>query len=870
MFQSRPLLAHFVLALALFSAPLAAQEQDPFNPPLAPLVQKLLDDEATSEADKRKIAIFHGQFDRIKEPTLTELAQIALAKYDLDHASLRDEKVPAALRAKAALLRGEPELTVKLLANVNTAEDALLKAQALDQMGKSREAIEVLTPLRKKMQAEGTSDAAELVAAGEAIVMLAKLEGRPSQDYQLAMKLFAKARDEIDRLYWPASLAEARVLIEKDNPEDAVQAILDVLRLNPKSADAAYMLGTFAAARFAFDEAGKVSAKLRETSEDHLLAAMIDGMAFLTQKDAESARAVIEPALARYSNHRELLSLLAAVEALTYNDKQLEQVLAHYDKISGENPMALVTAGSYLSHARQYPLSEKLLRLAVERQPNWAEPRIELGLMLMQAGKEDDALKELRLSAKLDPYNKRARNQLKLVEELLGYDHIALDHFVIKYRKGIDEVLARDMERELETLFTTVTGAFEHKPARKTLIEIMPDEQWFGVRITGLPEIWTIAACTGDVIAMTPPREGKKQRGTYDWYRVLQHEYTHTVTLDQTAYRIPHWFTEAAAVSMEPGGRDFDMTQLLAGAYQAEKLFTLHSINWGFIRPRTPTDRPLAYAQAHWMLQYITQKFGHQAVLDMLALYRTGTPETKAITQVIGQGADEFMSGFKVWAGKEVESWGMAARKDDTELLEKLKAIKRLDQAAIATLMKEHPGHPQVLRLAAEHELKGADAEKARVAVQRYAAARPVDPWSHEALYKLAVESGQFDDAIASLNELDRIESSSGKWAHQLAELYRKQGRFDQAGRTIHRALHREPYNPSYRELAAAVMIQDKNLPTAAHHVRALALLEPDRAVHQIRLAALYDLMGDKMKSKQAAEAARKIDPKAAVDRFLK
>jgi len=876
MFRSRLVTARFLALLALLASPAFAQPADPLNPQLSPLVTKLLEDETTDDAEKRRLAIFHGQWERIKDPTLAEKAAIALAKYELDDESLRDEKAPAMLRAEAALYRGEPEETVKLLGKETTAQAAVLRAEAFNQMGKSDEAIAALAPVRKALSETGFADAAELTAAAEAVVMLARLEGRPAKDYEQAMKLFARARNELDRLYWPASLAEARLLIEKDNPEDAINAIMDVLRLNPKSAEAAHMLGTFVASRFAFDEAAKVSAKLREDNRDHLLATLIDATAHLTQKDAEGARAIVEPALARYPNHRELLAQFAAVEALSHDEKKLAAVLAHYDKLSGRNPFALVTAGSYLSHARQYPLAEKLLREAVERQPNWAEPRTELGLMLMQAGKEEDALKELRQAAKLDPYNKRARNQLKLVEELLGYEHIALDHFVIKYRKGIDEVLARDMERELEAMFQHVTGAFEHKPARKTLIEIMPDEQWFGVRITGLPEIWTIAACTGDVIAMTPPREGSKQRGTYDWYRVLQHEYTHTVTLDQTAYRIPHWFTEAAAVSMEPGGRDYQMTTLLAAAYHGDngmKLFNLHSINWGFIRPKSPVERPLAYAQAHWMLQYITQQFGHQAILDMMKLYRAGTPETKAITQVIGQDADEFMSGFRAWAGKQVESWGMGKRKDDAEVLGKLRAAtesRKVDAAFVGAMLKDHPDHPAALRLAAEDAMKGIDAGKARAAVERYAASRPVDPWSHEMLYKLAVEIEAVDDAIASLNELDRVESSSGQWAHRLAELYRKQGNFQQAARAIHRALHREPYNASYRELAGAVMIQAKDLPVAAHHVRALTILEPDRSVHHVRLAALYDLMGDKAKSKAAAEAARKVDPKAPVDRFLK
>ena len=103
------------------------------------------------------------------------------------------------------------------------------------------------------------------------------------------------------------------------------------------------MLGVFAASRFAFDEAAKVSAKLRGINPDHLLATIIDATAHLTQKDAQGARAIVEPALAQYPNHRELLSLFAAVEALSHNEKQLENVLKHYDKVTGNNPMALVT-----------------------------------------------------------------------------------------------------------------------------------------------------------------------------------------------------------------------------------------------------------------------------------------------------------------------------------------------------------------------------------------------------------------------------------------------------------------------------------------------------------------------------------------------
>ncbi|MEX2213257.1 MAG: tetratricopeptide repeat protein [Phycisphaeraceae bacterium] len=863
----------FAVILLLACAPFVAgqPQQDPFSPPLDPVVKKLLDDDATSEAEKRRLALFHGQWDRIDNPTLTERALIALAKYELSDESLRDEKTPAFLRARAAFLRGEPEAVEALLKEDTTAQAAMLRAEALEQLGKSAEAIALLTPWRTKLQVEQFTDPAELVAAARSIVFLAQLEGRPSQDYQTAMKLFGKARSDIDRLYWPASLAEAEVLIEKDNADDGIRAVIDVLKLNPRCAEAARLLGEFGASRFNFDAAAQISAKLRQENADHPLAAIIDATSFLVQKDAESARKVIEPMLAVYPNHRDMLALLAAVEAISYNEKQLDAVLKHYDKLSGDNPAALVAAGSFLSHARQYEWSERLLRKAVERRPNSPGPRIELGLMLMQAGKEEAAEVELRRAAQLDPFNIRARNQLRLVEELLGYELIELDHFIIKYKKGIDEVLARDMEEQLESMYDMVTGAFEHKPARKTFIEIMPDEQWFGVRITGLPEIWTIAACTGDVVAMTPPRAGPKQHGTYDWYRVLQHEYTHTVTLDQTAYRIPHWFTEGAAVSMEPGQRDYQMSQLLASALQEDELFTLNTITWGFVRPKKQTDRALAYAQAHWMIEFITHRFGHEAILKMLAMHRQGTPDVKTILEVTGQSEEAFMTAFKEWATKQVQQWGLNSRDDDEVIMRKLQEAtqsERVNAKFAAELLKDHPDHPAALRIAAQVAMDD-DPAKAKTAVLLYAAARPIDPWSHKSLYTIAQAKNDDDGAIAALAAVDRFEVSSGAWSHRLAELYRKQGQFSLAATAITRALHREPYSAPYRELAAAIYIQTKDLPTAAHHVRALTLLEPDRSIHLTRLAAIYAMMGDKAKSKAAAEAARKLDPKAPVDRFL-
>ena len=565
------------------------------------------------------------------------------------------------------------------------------------------------------------------------------------------------------------------------------------------------------------------------------------------------------------------------IEALAFDKAGLAEALSRFQAVAPTSPLAHAVVGAYLSSVRQYGASELMLREAIALDPNWAEPRVTLGLMLMQAGAEDRARVELREAARLDPFNVQAANQLKLVEELLGYEQIRTEHFVIKYRKGIDEALARDMPETLEGIYRQVTDIFGYRPERPTLIEIMPDEQYFGVRITGLPEIWTIAACSGDVIALTPPHLGVRQRGPFDWARVLRHEFTHVVTLNQTAYRVPHWFTEACAVSMEPGDRAYESCRLLAQALAADELFDLDQINWAFVRPARPQDRALAYAQADWMLEYITATFGHSAVVAMLDQFRQGATAEQAIVAAAEVDADQFISQFKVWAEGQVRQWGLAQPASPPTVgpgeappgAAPAADGEALSEERLQALLLDDPDNPDLLEAVANFAVANADGQEARRAVLRYGAARPVDPWVQRALVQLATATGRADEAIASIEQLDRQEQHSGDWSRQLAGAYRRSGQLDLAAEAAQRALFREPYNGSYRELAAAIALQRGDNATALHHIQALVILEPERAIHHVRLVAVYQRMGEPAKARAAAVEARKLDPQAPVAPFL-
>ncbi len=838
-----------------------------FNVELAPTVTKLLDDKSLSPAERRSLAIFHGQSDRLKDLTITEQAQVALQRYDLNN-SVFSQDVPVVLRAKAALLRGEPEQTLALLDKDTSAEATLLKARALEDLGRVAESLTMLTPLRETLKAGDLTDAAELTAATEGLLMLARLEGRPAQDYRLALSLLAKARGELDRMYWPAYLAEARLLDEKDNPAEASGAILDTLRLNPQASEAWYLLARMSAEYFDFDKAAACVARLRGINPQHPLADDAEVRLLLAQRDAQAAQQVIGEALKRYPRQRNLLALDAAVEALLFNDSARDTALARFDQLAPKNPLAFFTVGKYLAQARQYKTSEAMLRRAIGLAPNWPDPRVELGLLLMQSGDETAAQTELKRASDLDPFNFRVSNQLKLIDELLTWGKLETPHFLIRYKPGIDEVLARDLQEMVEQMYADVTSVFQYQPENKTLIEVLPDEKWFAVRITGLPEIWTIGASTGDVIAITPPRAGAHQRGAFDWDRVIRHEFVHTVTLAQTRNRLPHWFTEACAVSQEPGGRDYNTCRLLADALQSHQLFALDQINWAFIRPKTPRDRPLAYAQAHWMVEYLTATYGHEAIVKLLTLYGQGVPNEAALQQISGKTSAELMAAFQIWATEQVKRWGLLVRPEDAEISKTL-AGKPPDPAALAPLLAKYPDNPSLLRFAAQHAIDSGDAETARQAVLRYAASRPVDSWSDQMLADLALKTGRPDEAMGSLEQLDRQTQNTGIWSYQLAKVYRARGQLGAAAAAAERALNRDPYNAAYRELAAVINLQRGDERDALRHLEAMTLLEPDQAVHFVRLAAYYAKLGRKGDAKIAAEKARKIDPQADVGAFL-
>lgn len=878
-------LAIGILAVLVTAGGVSAQPEPPQpGDTLAPVVQRLLDDDLLTEAQRRELMIFHGQWEELAELSPIEAIRIGLLKHDFKtELDDPDNPFPNAInRAEDRLselvylaaagyrLAGQPDDTNNLILDfdleVTTPSNRFLLASAYEDLGQYQQAIAMLLPVRERVQANRASltTAADLTAAAEAVLMLARLEGRPAADFHLANELLSQAHEEVDPLYWPAYVAEARLLFEHGNPSQAIEAVSQALALNPRSSDAWYLLGTMMTRFFNFDAANRALEKLYDISPHHPLGDALAVQIALRQKDVPAARLAVDRGLERYPEHRLLLALDAATHAMGYDEGATADAMADFDMLAPGNPLGVFHVGRALADARQYAMAEPYLAEAIRRQPGWSQPQLELGQLYMQWGDLERAAAQLQAAASLDPFHKDITNTLQLAQEMLGYATIETDRFIIRYRAGIDEVLARDMGRRLGEMADLFTERFGHTPEAKTQIDLMPDDEHFAVRVTGMPDIWTIAACTGDVIAMTPPRAGPKRAfGTFDWLNVMRHEYTHTVNLGQTHNRVPHWFTEGCAVNMETTGRRWSQYQLLAECYNNDKLFAFDELNWGFIRPTEDYHRSLAYAQSAWMMEYIEEAFGWDQAVALLAHFGEGAGDREAMREVFGMPVDDLMAGFLEWAGTQVEAWGMsdygnpaAAEPRLAQLLEWL-SVRELDDPELAALIDAYRERPDVLRAVAARAVNGEDTAAALAALNAYRDARPADPWTHRQLTRLAIMDGRAEDAIASMAYLDKVEGDAPEYAVELARVYRVSGDFEKALYFAERAVLREPYNPTFREQAATAAIQAGGWELGAFHIESLALLEPGRSIHQKRLSAVYRRLG---RDEDAAAAQERAD----------
>ncbi|HEV3341930.1 MAG TPA: tetratricopeptide repeat protein [Pirellulales bacterium] len=459
---------------------------------------------------------------------------------------------------------------------------------------------------------------------------------------------------KIEKDYWPAHYQAGMLFLEKYNQPQALREFKAALAINPNAAEVHAALAALALHDYQLDEAGRHIERALAINPRLLAAHQLRADVHLANVQTSEAIGILEGALKLNPFDEETLGRLAAAYAVADGipdeGQAPERTAKIVEQVGGRNPHAGTfyhTLGATLDLCRRFPAAARYYRLALEAMPQLTAPRGALGLMCLRLGDEAEAKRLLDESFEVDPFNVRVANSLKVLEVLDGYAVLETPHFVLRFDRGQDELLARYASRYLEEeVYPLLVKQFGFEPREKSLFEFFSRARnsdahtWFSARMVGLPFVSTVGACAGKVVALTSPREMRKK---FNWARVLKHEFVHVLNLQQTNFNVPHWFTEALAVEVEGHPRPQEWNALLLERVPKGELFNLDTINLGFVRPASSVEWQLAYCQAQLYVQYMLKTYGDDALARMLAAYADNL-DTRA---ALGRSFDVEQAAFE-------------------------------------------------------------------------------------------------------------------------------------------------------------------------------------------------------------------------------
>ncbi len=787
------------------------------------------------------------------------------------------------------------------------APAVLRLGQALEILGKKAEAIDAYKAIDKALGREDfTKDAESLVAAGKILDRYAILTGQKASEQarNILHNYLQKAYQGVDKKYWPANVAAGIFLLSKHKPKPAMQEFNLAHRINNRIPDVYVAKGVMLLQRWRFENAISEAGKALKINPNCADAHILQAATLFRWRKFEQVAPVIEKALKVNPKNIEALSLMAALHVRMFNPDKAKPFIERVEKINPKCSELYETMAQWLSAARQFDEAEKYFKKAIKLAPESAGPVTGLGRLYMQTGQEKLAAETLDKAFKLDDYRQDVSRYINLLGKLKKYQVKETEHFIIKVDGEKDAVLLDLLAQEAERIYPEICKDFDFEPKEKTLVEMFSSHEDFSVRISGRGWIGTVGACTGRVIGMPAPdplRSG--MMGTFNWAVVLRHEFTHTVTLAATKNRIPHWFTESCAVWEQPDRRNYQAVGLLVGAVRSKKLYPIKSLSWGFIRPdrkkRGRGARTLAYAQSEWIFEYVVEKKGYDAIIKMLNGFRDGWTQTKVFKEVLGTTEEQFDKDFRVWAIKQIESWGIdpkpqkrmsasAARKalkadpKDPKALAVLGSLmvrrKKYDEAiALARRLEEvKPRSPTAARILADCYLAKRLWLQAIAALESYKVRRRLNPYGYKKLAKLYMQLGQADKAILNLRELHRRTMKDPKYARQIADIYRTAGKTDDALHYYKQVLNINPYDAGVHKAMTGLHAANSNYDCAIQTMRSACLIDPKNADSWTQLAMVYYRAARASKSSEklseartAAKKALELDPQSQAKEVL-
>jgi tetratricopeptide (TPR) repeat protein len=726
-------------------------------------------------------------------------------------------------------------------------ESDLRRAELLEATGQEQRARETFSAMVRFYEESEPSDAASLAAVARALVRLER--------FQEARNLYADAIDA-DPSNLEAQLGGGELFTEKYNYAEAAAFYQDALKVNPNSARA--YLGIALNKKIERNE--EVVAALARAliiNPNMVEARALTAALALEAGEYEDATAEVEKGLKVNPNSAELYALRAA--QLYLQDKDYAAAAAQALSLNPRYGQLYETLAHYATITRRVEQAADFSRRAVELSPRLWSAHLSLGMALLRLGRMEEGRAEVEKSFEGDPFNAWAKNTLDLLDSMRDFRETRRGVFLIKAGEGEAEVLAPLAAGLLEEAAAKLTAKYKFTPKGPVVVELFPNHEDFAVRALGLPGLGALGVCFGQVIALDSP--SARPSGEFNWGGTLWHEYTHVITLQMTDYRIPRWFSEGLSVYEERRARPGwggGWNPAVLRAYADGRWFKIANLDAGFVSTKRTDDVQLAYFQASQVVEFVVERYGFDAVLRMLALYRDKARTPDVLRQALKLNEDEFDRAFMEYVGAKArplqEGLGIPAPLD----------ASHLPKETVLNLLLARDIFP--LRLRAGQLLREEGDDEG--AIKHFRRAAELYPYyagegnAYEALADIYEKRGDAAAAAEALESLLKYDETNLKALGRLAELRLKQGDRARAIEALRLGFYVAPFEPTAHARAGELYLETKDAAGAlAEFQSALALRPPNEAEAHYNVARAYHSLGKTAEAKRSVLRALEAAP---------
>ena len=742
--------------------------------------------------------------------------------------------------AIAEFERAAADPTVKL-------DSDLRRAELFDLIGQATPAKTIYESFVKFYTDHDPRTARELTLVARALVHLER--------YQDANDMYRSAI-EADSDYLDAQLGAAELFTEKYAYSDAALFLDDAFKINPNSARAYLDL----ARNKRLDGDAETTAALTRalTINPNLVEALaLKAAIALEASQLDAGATEIDKALKINANSLDAHSLKAAL--LYLQDKDFEPEVAATLAIGPKYGGVYNTLSHYAAITRRTEQAVQFARRATEVAPRLWDAHLNLGMALLRLGQMDTGREAVEKAFKGDPFNVWAKNTLDLLDSMRDFKETKRGPFIIKASAQESDVLSPYAANLLEEAAAKLTAKYRFTPRGPIVIEIFQNHEDFAVRTLGIPGLGALGVCFGFVIAQDSP--SAREAGEFNWGSTLWHEYTHVITLQMTDYRIPRWFSEGLSVYEErrarPGWGD-DWNPLFVRAFAEKRWFKIADLDAGFQRPKTPQDVPIAYFQASQVCEFIAERYGFDAILRMLTLYRDKAKTPDILQQVLKLSESDFDREFAAYVETKVRPLQQALNTPSNVVAslskeEVLKALATQDTFA--------------LRIRAA-ELLAADGDT-QAAVTHYIRALELFPYvsgagnPYESLAKLLEQKGDPAQAAKVLEGLVKTDENNLEALKNIARIRLALGDRRQALDALQASFYISPFDYKLHTQAGELSVELKDYAKALTEFQvALSLAPPNIAEANYNIASAYYALGRQPEAKRAVLRALEAAPR--------